>query len=169
MEGIQVTRKSEHEAFMIEAIREAEKAGALGEVPIGAVIVRDNQVIAKAHNLRETLQQPLAHAECLAIQAASEALETWRLSDCTLYVTLEPCPMCAGAIIQSRVNKVVFGAWDPKAGCCGTLMNLPEDQRFNHQAELIPGILEEQCAQLLKDFFRDLRQRKAAKKSTEKR
>ncbi len=131
------------------------------------MIVKNGEIIAKAFNLRETNQHPLAHAECTAIQEASERLGTWRLTGCTLYVTLEPCPMCAGAIIQSRVDTVVFGAWDPKAGCCGTLMNLPEDSRFNHQAEVIQGICEEECAQLLKTFFRKLRDKKALKRKIE--
>ncbi|TCP22120.1 tRNA-adenosine deaminase [Scopulibacillus darangshiensis] len=146
-----------HESFMEKAIEEAEKAEAIGEVPIGAVIVKDGEVIASAHNLRETTQQPMAHAECLAIQDASRKLGTWRLSGCALYVTLEPCPMCAGAIIQSRVDTVVYGASDPKAGCAGTLMNLPEDPRFNHRAEVISGISGDACGQMLTAFFRKLR------------
>lgn len=148
-----------HEIFMQKAIQEAEKAEAIGEVPIGAIIVKDGQVISAAYNLRETTQQPLAHAECLAIQTASKQLGTWRLTGCTLYVTLEPCPMCAGAIIQSRVDTVVYGASDPKAGCAGTLMNLLVDPRFNHRAEVIPGILEQACGQMLTSFFRKLRRK----------
>jgi len=154
-------KKMRHEDFMRLALAEAEKAGQLTEVPIGAVIVKDGEVIARAHNLRETSQRPLAHAECLAIESASEALGTWRLSGCTLYVTLEPCPMCAGAILQSRIDTLVFGASDPKAGCAGTLMNLLDDSRFNHQTEVISGILKEACGSKLTRFFRGLRQKNA--------
>ncbi|MDD9150878.1 MULTISPECIES: tRNA adenosine(34) deaminase TadA [unclassified Sporolactobacillus] len=151
---------AEDERFMKLAIDEAKKAEAAGEVPIGAVIVRDGEIIASACNMRETLQEPTAHAECLAIQAASRRLKTWRLSGCTLYVTLEPCPMCAGAVVLSRLDRVVFGASDPKAGCAGTLMNLIQDRRFNHQAEVTGGVLQEPCGGLLIDFFRSLRRDK---------
>jgi len=151
---------AEDEQFMEIAIAEAEKAAAIGEVPIGALIVKDGEVIARGYNLRETTQQPMAHAECLAIEAASRKLVTWRLEGCTLYVTLEPCPMCSGAIIQSRIEKVVYGASDPKAGCAGTLMNLVQDERFNHQAEVVPGVLKEKCGGMLSEFFRGLRQKK---------
>jgi tRNA(adenine34) deaminase len=147
----------EDEQWMQEAISEAKKAEALAEVPIGAVIIYDGEVIGRGHNLRETGLDPTAHAEMIAIRQASEVRQAWRLSGCTLYVTLEPCPMCAGAIIQSRIDRVVFGASDPKAGCCGTLMNLPQDERFNHRAELVGGVLREQCAELLSAFFRRLR------------
>ncbi|WP_216831790.1 tRNA adenosine(34) deaminase TadA [Alkalihalobacterium elongatum] len=147
------------EYFMQLAIEEAKKAMEINEVPIGAVIVKDDQVIASAFNLREKTQQANAHAEMLAIEKACEQLGSWRLIDCTLYVTLEPCPMCAGAIMQSRVKRVVYGAVDPKAGCAGTFYNLLQDQRFNHQSEVTKGILEEQCAKLLKDFFKRLRQK----------
>lgn len=147
------------EKFMYAAIDEARKAGALDEVPIGAVIVYQNEIIATGHNIRETSQSALSHAELLAIQDANRKLSSWRLEDCTLYVTLEPCQMCAGAIVQSRIKRVVFGAFDPKAGCAGTIMNLLEDDRFNHQAELTSGVLEEECSKLLRDFFRNLRAR----------
>lgn len=150
--------KDEH--FMEMAIGEAEKAAAIGEVPIGAIIVKDGEVLAGAYNLRETSQRPMAHAECLAIEAASRKLGTWRLEGCTLYVTLEPCPMCAGAIVQSRIEKVVYGAPDPKAGCVGTLMNLVQEERFNHQAQVVPGVLKEQCGAMLSEFFKRLRQKK---------
>lgn len=150
-----------HELWMQEALEEAKKAEAVGEVPIGAVIVRDGQIIARGHNLRETSRDPTAHAEMIAIRAASEALGAWRLLDCTLYVTLEPCPMCAGAIVQSRIPTVVYGTPDPKAGCAGTLMNLLQEERFNHRAELISGILQDRCAQMLTDFFRKLRAKPA--------
>ena len=148
------------EKYMQEAINEAKKAKELNEVPIGAVIVYENEIIARGHNLRETSQQTLSHAELVAIEEANRKSGSWRLEDCTLYVTLEPCPMCAGAIIQGRIKRVVYGAPDPKAGCAGTLMNLLDDSRFNHQAEVTKGVLEEECASLLTDFFRELRKRK---------
>lgn len=150
-----------HEKFMELAIAEANKASAIGETPVGAVIVKDNQVIASAHNRREIDGNPLAHAEILAIHSASQTLGGWRLLDCTLYVTLEPCPMCAGAIIQSRIPTVVYGATDPKAGCAGSLMNLLDDSRFNHQVSVISGVKEDECGLLLKDFFRKLRSKKS--------
>jgi tRNA(adenine34) deaminase len=146
-----------HQHWMQEAIREALKAEQIGEVPIGAVIVRNGQIIGRGHNLRETNLDPTAHAEMIAIREASEYLNAWRLLDCTLYVTLEPCPMCAGAIVQARVPTVVFGAPDPKAGCAGTLMNLLQEDRFNHRTELIPDVLREECGLLLTNFFRKLR------------
>ncbi|TCT24657.1 tRNA-adenosine deaminase [Melghiribacillus thermohalophilus] len=149
-----------HEYFMKQAIEEAKKAEGIAEVPIGAVIVKDHHIIARAHNLRETSQKASAHAELLAIEEANERLNSWRLENCTLYVTLEPCPMCAGAILQSRIPVVVYGARDPKAGSAGTLLNLLEDHRFNHVAEVIPGVLEKQCGSLLSDFFRQLRKKK---------
>ncbi|RYM04726.1 tRNA adenosine(34) deaminase TadA [Sporolactobacillus sp. THM7-7] len=146
--------------FMEQAIAEAEQAKKMGEVPIGAVIVKGGQVIATGYNLRETLQDATAHAEIVAIHSASQKLRTWRLSGCTLYVTLEPCPMCAGAMVQSRIDRLVFGAYDPKAGCAGTLMNLVQEARFNHQVEVEGGILQEHCSEILTDFFRRLRQKK---------
>lgn len=148
------------EKFMRAAIHEAEKASELDEVPIGAVLVYENEIIATGHNLRETSQETLSHAELVAIKAANEKIGSWRLEDCTLYVTLEPCQMCAGAIVQSRIKRVVYGAADPKAGCAGTLMNLLEDERFNHQVEVTRHVLEAECAKLLTDFFKALRQRK---------
>lgn len=148
------------EKFMQAAISEAIKARERNEVPIGAVIVQDGEVIASGYNLRETSQQTLSHAELLAIEAANEKVGSWRLEDCTLYITLEPCPMCAGAIVQSRIKRVVYGAPDPKAGCAGTLFNLLEEPRFNHQVEVTSGVLQEECASLLTDFFKTLRQRK---------
>ncbi len=146
------------------AIDEALKAKDKLEVPIGAVIVQNDEVIASAYNLRETEQRSVAHAELLAIDEACKKLGTWRLEDATLYVTLEPCPMCAGAIVLSRVKRVVFGAYDPKGGCAGTLVNLLEFEKFNHQAEVVGGMLEEECGSLLTTFFRELRQRKKAGK-----
>lgn len=146
------------------AIDEALKAKDKLEVPIGAVIVQNDEVIASAYNLRETEQRSVAHAELLAIDEACKKLRTWRLEDATLYVTLEPCPMCAGAIVLSRVKRVVFGAYDPKGGCAGTLLNLLEFEKFNHQAAVVGGMLEEECGSLLTTFFRELRQRKKAGK-----
>ena len=143
--------------FMKQAIREARKAMEVDEVPIGAVVVMGGRVIARAHNLRETLQDATAHAELLAIRKACEVLGTWRLIGCTLYVTLEPCPMCAGAIILSRVDRVVFGAKDPKGGACGSLINLPADERFNHRPEVVAGVLADECGDILKKFFRSKR------------
>ena len=146
------------------AIDEALKAKDKLEVPIGAVIVQNDEVIAAAYNLRETEQRSVAHAELLAIDEACKKLRTWRLEDATLYVTLEPCPMCAGAIVLSRVKRVVFGAYDPKGGCAGTLLNLLEFEKFNHQAEVVGGMLEKECGSLLTTFFRELRQRKKSGK-----
>lgn len=149
------------EYYMNLAIEEAKKAQQLGEVPIGAIIVKDDEIIARAHNLRETAQQPTAHAEHIAIERASKVVGSWRLEDCTLYVTLEPCVMCAGAIVMSRIPKVVFGAMDPKGGCSGSLMNLLEEPRFNHRASVITGVLENDCGDLLRNFFRELRAKKS--------
>ena len=146
------------EFFMKKAIMQAKAAGKKGEVPIGAVVVKDGKIIARAHNLRESKKDPTAHAEILALQRAAKKLGGWRLFDCTLYVTLEPCPMCAGAIINARLDEVVFGAYDPKAGCCGTLYNLPTDDRFNHRPKVTGDVLNTECAQLLSDFFKQRRQ-----------
>ncbi|BAE05743.1 MULTISPECIES: tRNA adenosine(34) deaminase TadA [Staphylococcus] len=149
------------EYYMKLAIEEAKKAQKLGEVPIGAIIVKNNEVIASAHNLRETAQLPTAHAEHIAIERASKVLGSWRLEGCTLYVTLEPCVMCAGAIVMSRIPKVVYGATDPKGGCSGSLMNLLEESQFNHRAEIVKGVLEQECGDLLRNFFRELRLKKS--------
>ncbi|QHS23858.1 nucleoside deaminase [Virgibacillus sp. MSP4-1] len=150
----------DHEKYMRMALNEAAKAEQADEVPIGAIIVKDEQVIARAGNLRETSQMAKGHAEFLAIEKANQVLNSWRLDDCTLYVTLEPCPMCAGAILQARIPTVVFGTYDPKAGSCGSLVNLVEDPRFNHRAEVIPEVLQEECSLILKQFFKGLRERK---------
>jgi tRNA(adenine34) deaminase len=150
--------------FMNLALEEAAKARNLQEVPIGAVIVHDGKVIASGYNLRETNQMSVAHAELVAIVEACNVLGTWRLEDTTLYVTLEPCPMCAGAIINSRIKRVVFGTHDPKAGCVGTFMNLLQDERFNHQTEVTSGVLEESCGEILTSFFKEVRERKKAAK-----
>jgi tRNA(adenine34) deaminase len=155
--GVSNEANTKYEAWMREAIVEARKAEAITEVPIGAVIVYEGQIIGRGHNLRETSLDPTAHAEMIAIREASMRLEAWRLSGCTLYVTLEPCPMCAGAIVQSRIDRVVYGTADPKAGCAGTLMNLLQEERFNHRTEIVEGVLQEECARLLTDFFRRLR------------
>ncbi len=160
--------KNADEYFMKLAISEAKKAEEKCEVPIGAVVVLNGEVIATAHNLRESTQNAITHAEILAIQKACERIGSWRLEDAELYVTLEPCPMCSGAIILSRIKKVIFGAHDPKAGCAGTLMNLLDDQRFNHQCEVVSGVLENECSVLLRDFFRNIRKRNKAEKEKRK-
>ncbi|PCF83693.1 tRNA adenosine(34) deaminase TadA [Staphylococcus delphini] len=154
-----------HQYYMSIALEEARKAAKKGEVPIGAVVVKDEKIIARAHNLRETDQSPTAHAEHLAMECAAEALGTWRLEGCTLYVTLEPCVMCAGTIVMSRVDTVVFGAMDPKGGCVGSLMNLVQDARMNHRATVVSGVLAYSCGELLRQFFKALRLQKKRKKS----
>lgn len=151
-----------HEAMMLRALAEASRAEREGEVPVGAVIVRDEQVIASAHNQREQLNDPTAHAEMIAITQAATAVGDWRLSDCVMYVTLEPCPMCAGAILQSRIPLVVYGAADPKAGAVDSLFRLLGDTRLNHQAQVVPGVLAEESARLLTSFFET--QRRQGKK-----
>jgi tRNA(adenine34) deaminase len=148
------------EYYMKEAIKEAKKAEVLAEVPIGAIIVMDGRIISRAHNLRESNQSAVAHAELLAIEHACREIGSWRLTNATLYVTLEPCAMCSGAIILSRVDRVVYGAADPKGGCAGTFMNLLQDERFNHQSKVTRGVMETECGQLLSDFFRQLRERR---------
>lgn len=140
------------------ALEEAAKASTVGEVPIAAVIVQDSRVLAQAHNYRELWQDPTAHAEVVAIRAAATVLGTWRLTDTTLYVTLEPCSMCIGAIILARVSRVVFGAWDPKAGACGSLFDLPAEPRLNHRVAVTGGILEQESQALLQKFFKELRE-----------
>nr|WP_205181543.1 tRNA adenosine(34) deaminase TadA [Priestia taiwanensis] len=153
------------EQYMKVAIEQAREAEAIGEVPIGAVVVHNDEIISKAYNLRERDQRSIAHAELLAIDEACKKLGTWRLEEATLYVTLEPCPMCAGAIVLSRVKRVVYGATDPKGGCAGTLMNLLQEERFNHQAEVVSGVLEEECGAMLTNFFRTLRLNKKKQRS----
>lgn len=145
---------------MQRAITEAGKARARDEVPIGCVIVRNGRIIARGHNLRESAQDPTAHAELIAIRKAARKLDSWRLLDTTLYVTLEPCVMCMGAIILSRIPIVVFGCCDPKGGAAGSLYNLSDDPRLNHRVKLLPGIMEAQCSALLSGFFSELRRRK---------
>ncbi len=151
---------TEQEKFMKEAIRQAKKAGSLEEVPIGCVIVRDGSIIARGYNRRNTEKSALAHAEIAAIKKASRAVGDWRLEGCTMYVTLEPCQMCAGAIVQSRLTEVVIGCMNPKAGCAGSILNLLEMEQFNHQVRVIRGVLEEECSSMLSQFFRELRKRK---------
>lgn len=154
--------------YMQEALKEAKKAAALGEVPIGAVIVYRDEIIARAHNLRETTQNALTHAESMAIQEACKKVGSWRLEETTLYVTLEPCPMCAGAILQSRIPRVVYGARDIKAGCVDSLYRLLNDARFNHECTVTEGVMAEECGQILTDFFKALRERKKAEKLARK-
>ena len=149
-----------HNAFMQEALVEAQRAYKKDEVPIGAVIVQDGEIIARAHNLRETMQMTASHAEMLAISYANEQTGFWRLDDAILYTTVEPCMMCAGAIVQSRIKMVVYGAIDEKAGCAGTIYNLLEEERFNHQCEVIGGIMEAECQEILSHFFKELRKKK---------
>ena len=151
------------EKYMKEAIKQAKRAGKLDEVPIGCVIVKDGKIIARAYNRRNTDKNTLAHAELTAIKRASKVLNDWRLEGCTLYVTLEPCQMCSGAIVQARLTEVVIGCMNAKAGCAGSVLNLLEMPEFNHQVLVKRGVLEEMCSNMLSDFFRDLRERKKAK------
>ena len=153
-----------NEKFMQEALKEAKKAYNKLEVPVGSVIVKDGKVIARAHNLKETKLDTTKHAEILAIQKASKKLESWRLLDCEMYVTLEPCSMCAGAIINARMKKIYIGTLDEKTGAAGSVLNLFEDYKFNHEVEVEKGIMKEQCESMLKDFFKNLRRMKKANK-----
>jgi tRNA(adenine34) deaminase len=143
--------------FMRMALEEAARAPAVGEVPIAALIVQNSQVLAQTHNYRELWQDPTAHAEVIAIRAAAIALGTWRLTDTTLYVTVEPCSMCIGAIILARISRVVFGAWDPKAGACGSVFDFTNEPRLNHRVEILGGLLEQESQALIQQFFRQLR------------
>lgn len=158
--------------FMRAAMREAKKAESLGEVPIGCVIVRDHKIIARGYNRRKTDKNTLSHAELNAIKKASKKLGDWRLEDCVLYVTLEPCQMCAGAIVQARIPKVVMATMNPKAGCAGSILNLLQMAQFNHQVEIERGVMEEECSKMLSSFFKRLRERnkqeKEQKKASEK-
>jgi tRNA(adenine34) deaminase len=144
-------------AFMRIALEEAARAPALGEVPIAAVVVREGQVLAQAHNYRERWQDPTAHAEIIVIRAAATSLGTWRLTETTLYVTVEPCAMCLGAIILARIPRVIFGAWDPKAGACGSVLDFTNEPRLNHRVEILGGLLEQESQALIQQFFRQLR------------
>ena len=152
-----MTRDKLDEKYMSIAIELARKAADCGEVPVGAVLVQDDQVIAEAHNRREELGDATAHAEMLVIRKANALLGGWRLSGCTLYVTLEPCPMCAGAMVQARIDRLVYGTADPKSGAAGTLYDLVRDTRLNHRLEVTSGVLETECAAVLQDFFRQRR------------
>jgi len=154
--------------YMKEAIKQAKKAAIIGEVPIGCVIVYENKIIARGYNKRNTKKTTLAHAELLAIQKASKVLGDWRLEDCSMYVTLEPCQMCSGAIVQARIKEVVVGTMNPKAGCAGSILNILQMKEFNHQVDLTIGVMEEECAALLQEFFKGLRQKnKLEKKAKE--
>ena len=150
----------EQEIFMKQALKEAEKAYQKEEVPIGAVIVKDGKIIARAYNLKEIKHDTTEHAEIRAIKKASKRLGAWRLSDCEMYTTLEPCPMCAGALIQARIKKVHIGTMDEKTGACGSVLNLLKDHKFNHQVEVEYGILENECREILQEFFKELRKKK---------
>ena len=151
---------TEQEKFMREAIRQAKKAYLLDEVPIGCVIVHDGKIIARGYNRRNTDKNTLSHAELNAIRKASKKLGDWRLEGCTMYVTLEPCQMCAGALVQSRIDEVVIGSMNPKAGCAGSVLNILEMDGFNHKVQVTRGVLEEECSQMMSQFFRELREKK---------
>ena len=153
-----------HEKYMKDAIRQAKKAAALGEVPIGCVIVYEDKIIGRGYNRRMVDHSALAHAEIAAIKKACKRMGDWRLEECELYVTLEPCPMCAGAIVQARIPKVYIGSMNPKAGCAGSVLNLLDEKGFNHQVETEEGLLGEECSMMLKEFFKELREKRKKKK-----
>lgn len=155
---------TQDEKYMKEAIRQARKAYALGEVPIGCVIVYEGKIIGRGYNRRTIDKNTLAHAELMAIKKASKKMDDWRLEDCTMYVTLEPCQMCSGAIVQSRMKKVVIGCMNPKAGCAGSILNLLQMEEFNHQVELEIGVLGEECSNMMTNFFKELREKKRSDK-----
>lgn len=157
MKGDILSQAEVDEGYMREAIREAETAFLLGEVPIGVVIVCDSRIIARGHNLRETTGDPTAHAEIIALREASQLKRHWRLTETVLYTTLEPCPMCAGAMVQARIKRLVFGASDPKAGAAGSLINIVQDERLNHRLEVTSGVLADECGKILKRFFKERR------------
>ena len=152
------------EKYMKEAVRQAKKAYGIGEVPIGCVIVYEDKIIGRGYNRRTVDKNTLAHAELIAIRKACKKIGDWRLEGCTMYVTLEPCQMCSGAIVQSRIPRVVIGCMNPKAGCAGSILNLLQVEEFNHQTELTKGVLEEECSRMMKEFFRELRESKKEKK-----
>ena len=160
--------KSIQEKYMKEALKQAKKAYALGEVPIGCVIVHQGKIIGRGYNRRNTDKNTLPHAEITAIRKASKVIGDWRLEECTLYVTLEPCQMCAGAIVQARIPETVIGCMNPKAGCAGSILNILEMPEFNHQVSVSRGILEEECSDLLKEFFTKLRERNKLEKAKKK-
>lgn len=155
------------EKFMREAIKQAKKAASIGETPVGAVIVQDGKIIARGYNKRETKKNALMHAEIITIDKACKKLGGWRLPRCDMYITLEPCPMCSGAIINSRIDNVYFGAYDKKSGCAGSTVNLFENGMFNHSVNIVGGIMENECAQILSSFFRELRKLKRKNKRTD--
>ena len=161
--------KSISEKYMKEALKQPKKAYKLGEVPIGCVIVHQDQIIGRGYNRRNTDKSALSHAEITAIRKASRVIGDWRLEDCTLYVTLEPCQMCAGAIVQARIPNIVMGCRNPKAGCAGSILNVLQNPSFNHQVLITEGVLEDQCSQILKNFFAELRLRNKAEKESKKR
>ena len=150
---------TQDELYMKKALHQARRAALLGEIPIGCVIVSGGRIVARGFNQRKTRRSTLAHAEITAIDRASRKLGDWRLEGCTMYVTLEPCQMCAGALVQSRIDRVVIGTMNPKAGCAGSILNILQMPQFNHQVEITYGVLQEECSQVLQDFFKDLRQR----------
>ena len=155
-----MSKLSLDEKYMKEALKQAKKAAVIDEVPIGCVIVHEGKIIARGYNRRNKEGSTLAHAEIIAIKKASRKLNDWRLEECTMYVTLEPCPMCAGAIVQARIPKVVIGAMNPKAGCAGSILDMFQVREFNHQVEKVSGVLEEECSNIMTEFFRELRKRK---------
>ena len=155
-----MSKLSLDEKYMKEALKQAKKAAVIDEVPIGGVIVHEGKIIARGYNRRNKEGSTLAHAEIIAIKKASRKLNDWRLEECTMYVTLEPCPMCAGAIVQARIPKVVIGAMNPKAGCAGSILDMFQVREFNHQVEKVSGVLEEECSNIMTEFFRELRKRK---------
>lgn len=165
---MQTQEISEDEKYMKEAVRQAKKAYALGEVPIGCVIVHDKKIIGRGYNRRNTDKSTLSHAEIIAIRKASKVIGDWRLEECTLYVTLEPCQMCAGAIVQARIPRVVMACMNPKAGCAGSILNIFDMPQFNHQVEAVRGVMESECAQMLRTFFKELRIRNKAEKEAKK-
>ena len=164
-EALSEEQLKEHEHYMREALNEAEKAINSGDVPIGCVIVYNGNIIGRGHNLRNNLKNPLCHAEISAINEAANFIGDWRLEDCTLYVTVEPCPMCAGAIVQARIPNVVFGTRNVKAGCAGSILNILDEPRFNHQVNVIEGILREECAKPMGEFFKRFRKKASAENS----
>ena len=157
---------TEQEKFMKEAIRQAKKAYLLEEVPIGCVIVHEGKIIARGYNRRNTDKNTLSHAELIAIRKAAKKLGDWRLEECTMYVTLEPCQMCAGAMMQARLTEAVIGCMNPKAGCAGSVLNILEMDGFNHKVQVIRGVLEEECSHMMSQFFRELREKKKAARSS---
>lgn len=149
---------------MKEALAEAKKAAAAGEVPVGAVIVKDGEIVGRGHNETETARDPTAHAEMIAIRQAAKNLGGWRLTGCTMYVTTEPCSMCAGAIVWARISRLFIGTMDPKSGACGSIFNIPQESRLNHFVEIETGLMQEECSSLMKNFFKELRKRKLEEK-----